>query len=380
MQICKTCIYDSTVSEISFDQDGVCNYCHQVKSLKKQYNTGSVVGKNNLNKIVNKIKIKGKNKKYDCIVGVSGGVDSSFMLHWAVSQGLRPIAVHYDNTWNSEIATMNIAKITKSLDVDLYTYVVNNKEMDNIYKAFFAACVPAIDIVTDLGFTEILYRVAKKFRIEYVLEGHSFIEEGISPVGYSYFDGKYIEDICKKHGVPKFETYPLMRFMTFMKWIIIYRIKKIRPYWYLDYSKEKAKSLLSKKYGWKYYGGHHLENRMTAFSHSYHNPIKFGMDQRNNMLSALVRNGSMDRKKAIESYSSGPEIDVNLKEYVLNRLNYSSKEFNKIINSKNMTWKDFKSYKNYFEKLKPLFYVLAKLDLVPMSFYLKYCFKIKDSK
>ena len=116
-------------------------------------------------------------------------------------------------------------KITKSLDVDLYTYVVNNKEMDNIYKAFFAACVPAIDIVTDLGFTEILYRVAKKFRIEYVLEGHSFIEEGISPVGYSYFDGKYIEDICKKHGVPKFETYPLMRFMTFMKWIIIYRIK-----------------------------------------------------------------------------------------------------------------------------------------------------------
>ena len=186
-----------------------------------------MVGKNNLNKIVNKIKIKGKNKKYDCIVGVSGGVDSSYMLHWAVSQGLRPIAVHYDNTWNSEIATMNIAKITKSLDVDLYTYVVNNKEMDNIYKAFFAACVPAIDIVTDLGFTEILYRVAKKFRIEYVLEGHSFIEEGISPVGYSYFDGKYIEDICKKHGVPKFETYPLMRFlfMTFMKWIIIYRKK-----------------------------------------------------------------------------------------------------------------------------------------------------------
>ena len=104
------------------------------------------------------------------------------------------------------------------------------------------------------------------------------------------------------------------------------------------------------------------------------------MDQRNNMLSALVRNGSMDRKKAIESYSSGPEIDVNLKEYVLNRLNYSSKEFNKIINSKNMTWKDFKSYKNYFEKLKPLFYVLAKFDLVPTSFYLKYCFKIKDSK
>lgn len=339
--------------------------------------TGRPEGEEALNKIVGQIKHEGKNKQYDCIVGVSGGTDSSYMLHWAVSKGLRPLAVHYDNTWNSEIATINIARITSALGIDLHTYVVNNVEMDNIYRAFLKAGVPAIDVVTDLAFTEVLYRAASECKVKYVLEGHSFMEEGVSPVGYSYFDGKYIEDVCSKNGVPRFETYPNMRFLDFMKWVMFKKIKKIRPYWYIHYSKKQAIAFLSEQYGWRYYGGHHLENRITAFSYSFHNPVKFGMDQRNNMLAALVRNGSLNREEALAIYRAGPNYDVELVSYVIKRLGFSPDQFDDILKSKNLDWTNFRSYKKLFERLRPLFYILAKANLVPMSFYLKYCFAIK---
>jgi N-acetyl sugar amidotransferase len=377
LTVCKRCIFDSSVPEITFDRDGVCSYCYQVDSLISQYKTGTPDGTREIERIVAEIKRNGRNKKYDCIVGVSGGVDSSYMLHWAVINGLRPLAVHYDNTWNSEIATMNIARVTKKLNVDLYTYVVNNREIDSIYRAFLAAGVPAIDVVTDLGFTEVLYRAAKTQGVRYVLEGHSFIEEGVSPVGYSYFDGKYIEDVCRKNGFCRFETYPLMRFSDFMKWTLIYRIKKIRPYWYINYSKKQAAELLGALYGWRSYGGHHLENRITAFSYSFHNPVKFGMDQRNNMLSALARNGALSHGEALDAYRKGPRYDSELVEYVIKRLDYSVEGFREVMQSENKTWADFKSNKKLFERLRFLFYAMAKANLVPMSFYLKYCLPMK---
>lgn len=379
-QVCTKCIFDTSIPEISFDANGVCRYCHQVDSLLNEYGTGQAAGEERLDQILNEIKVSGQNKKYDCIVGVSGGTDSSYMLHWSKKVGLRPLAVHYDNTWNSEIATMNIARVTKALDVDLYTHVVDNKEMDSIYRAFLKAGVPAIDIVTDLGFTQVLYKVAKKYGVKIILEGHTFVEEGVSPVGYSYFDGKYIEDVCKKNGVSKFNTYPIMNFFNFMKWTVFFRIKKYRPYWYMNYSKAAAIEELRSLYDWKYYGGHHLENRMTAFSYSFHNPQKFGMDQRNNMLCALVRNGSLKRSDALEIYNKGPQADKDLVEYTIKRLGFTQEEFDSIMSSENKTWEDFKSYKKLFERLRPVFYILAMANLVPMSFYLKYCFPIKVPK
>lgn len=379
-QICSRCIFDESTPEITFDEDGVCRYCHQVDKLLEEYGTGRKEGEERLAKIVQEIKASGKNKKYDCIVGVSGGTDSSYMLHWAKKVGLRPLAVHYDNTWNSEIATMNIARITNALDIDLYTHVVDNKEIDNIYRAFLKAAVPAIDVVTDLGFTQVLYKVARKYGVVSILEGHSFVEEGVSPVGNSYFDGKYIEDVCKEDGINKFATYPNMNFFDFMKWTIFFRIKKYRPYWYMDYSKAAAIDKLTALYGWKYYGGHHLENRITAFSHSFHNPQKFGMDQRNNSLCALVRNGSLARSDALEIYNEGPKFDNDLVEYTIKRLGFSQPEFESIMAAPNKTWEDFKSYKKLFEFFRPMFFLLATANLVPMSFYLKYCFPLKAEK
>ena len=200
IQICSQCIYDERVSAIEFDEDGVCNYCKQIDSLSGEYGTGQSKGEQELFRIFDKIKRSGKGKKYDCAIGVSGGTDSSYMLYLAKKHGLRPLAVHYDNTWNSAIATQNIRKVLTALKVDLYTHVIDNKESDDLFRSFFRAGVAEIEAPTDLALAETLYRAASKYGIKYILEGHSFMTEGITPVGRNYFDGRYVKSIHQKFG------------------------------------------------------------------------------------------------------------------------------------------------------------------------------------
>lgn len=377
IRICSRCIYDERVPAISFDSEGVCNYCRQVESLKKQYGTGLSEGEHRLSKMISEIRVQGRGKQYDCVIGVSGGTDSSYLVHWAVEKGLRPLAVHYDNTWNTSIATQNIRKILAGTGVDLYTHVVNNKEVDDIFRAFFLAGVAEIEASTDLGYAYTLRRVAAMHGIKTILEGHSFVAEGITPLGRNYFDGKYIQSIHQRFGTLPLRTYPLMTFSRFLKSAIVDRPKFLRPLWYMQYSKEAAKDLLQQRYSWQYYGGHHLENRMTAFYHGIYMPQKFGGDLRNNTLAARVRNGSLDRSTAWAEYNSPPNVERQLLEFFMKRLNFSSSEFERVMNEPPRHWSYYPTYKRRFEKLRPLFAVLAKLDLVPMSFYLKYCFPVK---
>lgn len=377
--ICSRCIYDNTLPSIHFDENRVCNYCHMVDKLVDEYQTGKPGGEVSIKKIVERIKLDGKGKQYDCIVGVSGGTDSSYMVYWALQQGLRPLAVHYDNTWNTAIATENIRKVLTKLNVDLYTHVINNKEADDIFKAFFEAGVPEIEASTDLALAETMYRAASKYKIKYILEGHSFVAEGISPLGKNYFDGKYIASIHKKFGKLPMKSYPLMTFWRFLKWTLFYRIKKIRPLWYIKYSKEEARTFLEKEFNWKYYGGHHLENRMTSFFHSIYCPQKFHVDYRNNSLSASVRSGMISREEAIkEYYEKPPFIEQDLLNYFKKRLGISDADYNTKMNEKPHYWQEFSTYKKRFEMLRPLFYLLMKAHLVPHSFYLKYCFPVKN--
>ena len=296
-KVCSKCIYDERVSNIYFDTKGVCNYCHQIDELKESYGTGEQKGIDLLEEIIIKIKKEGSKKKYDCIVGVSGGTDSSYLIYLTKKWGLRPLAVHFDNTWNTSIATIH--NILKALDIDLYTHVVNNKEMDDIIRSFILAGVAETEAPTDMGYAYLLRIVARKYSIRYILEGHSFTEEGITPIGRNYFDGKYIQSIHKKFGKRKLKTYPLMTFSRFMRSILLDRIKFIRPLWYINYSKKEAHDFLIKEFGWKYYGGHHLENRSAAFFHSIYLPSKFNSDFRNNTISCKVRNGEMMAGKNI---------------------------------------------------------------------------------
>ena len=376
IKICTKCIYDEKIVGINFDKNGVCNYCLQIESLFKDYKTGLTEGENKFNSIVNEIKDNGKNKKYDCIIGVSGGTDSSYLLHLAKKVwGLKPLAVHYDNTWNSAIATININKMLKQLDIDLYTHVVDNKEVDDIFKSFFLAGVPELEASTDLAYAYLLRIVSKKFNIKYILEGHSFVTEGISPLGLNYFDGKYIREIHKKFGKIKLKTYPLLTLTKFLKSIIFDRVKFIRPFWYINYSKETAQQFLKKNYNWKYYGGHHLENRMTAFYHQVYLPQKFNVDLRTLSLSALTRSGIMKRDDAINDLKKKRNIDNSLIKLFKKRLNLTDMEYNNVMNSKPNYWQSYPTYKNFFEFFGPIFYFFAKLNLLTMSFYLKYCKK-----
>lgn len=376
--VCARCIYDSTISGIHFDDEGVCSYCRQIESLEQLYHTGKPDGEELLNRIIMRLKQAGKSKKYDCIIGVSGGTDSSFLLLKAIEWGLRPLAVHYDNTWNSAVATENIRKVTSSLKIDLYTYVINNKESDDIFRSFFLSGVPEFDASTDLAFTQVLRMAAARYGVKYILEGHSFKAEGITPQKNNYFDGRYIKDIHHQYGKMSMKTYPLMTFYQFMKWLLFYRQQFIRPLWYIEYNKSKAREILKKETGWLYYGGHHLENNSSSFVHKIYHPEKFGMDNRNWSLAADVRSGILSREKALEIYNMPIEHDPELVAYVKKRLDFTDSEYEAIMNGRKRTFRTFKTYKKRFERLRPLFKILATANLVPMSFYLKYCFPLPE--
>lgn len=374
-RVCQKCIYDESVEGIRFDPDGICNYCKMVGDLQEEFGTGVEAGLRSFEKVVQTIKASASKKRYDVIVGVSGGTDSSYMLYLAVQYGLRPLAVHYDNTFNTAIASQNIYRVTAALGVDLYTHVVDNHQSVDVYKSFFRAGVPELASPDDIALAEVLYRVAFKHRIRYVFEGHSFIEEGVAPMGKSYVDGKYIMDVHRRFGSVRIPTFPNMPLWRFLFWTFFVRIKKIRPLWFLKYSKSEAKKFLQSEFGWQDYQGHHLENSMTAFHHSIYTPQKFDLDQRNNVLAAQVRSGQKLRLEALAEFLRGPSYDEGLFRYVLNRLSISRSEYSKKVSEAPKSFRDYATYKRHFELLEPLFKVLARKSLVPKSFYLKYCFR-----
>lgn len=374
MRVCARCIYDERVAGIAFDAEGICNYCDQVEELKDLYGTGSAKGVNKLEAVLQRVQHSGRGKKYDCIVGVSGGTDSSFLLHWCIEQGLRPLAVHYDNTWNGSIASSNIRLMVEALGVDLYTYVVDNEEADDIFRAFFLAGVAELEASTDLAYAYVLRKIARIEKVRFIFEGHSFVQEGVTPLGRNYFDGRYIREIHRLYGTCRMKSYPLMTLWRFLYSAIATRVEFVRPLWFIDYSKAKARDLLEEHYGWRDYGGHHLENRMAAFMHSVYLPQKFGIDFRNNTISARVRNGEIPRYQGLEEYATPVQVDAGLVDFFCQRLGFDQRHYSEILASPPKSWEEFPTYKKVFELLRPVFRVLADRELVTRSFYLKYCF------
>jgi len=376
---CSRCVYDEFTPNISFDAHGVCNYCYQHDQLSKQY-PGGDAGQRDFTAIVETIKQAGKNKPYDVIVGVSGGCDSSYLVTLAKDVGLRPLAVHFDNTWNSTTAVENISNVLDKLNVELWTYVVDNHEYDDLYLALLKAGVPDLEAPTDLGLASTLNMAASKFGVQYIFEGHSFRSEGLSPLGWLYMDAKYVYNIHREFGtLSKLKTYPYMWLTRQFKWMLYNRFKKIRPLWYLDYNKDEVKKRLTEQFGWKWYGGHHLENRMTAFYHTYFLPRRFGIDQRVNGFSALVRSGQMNRFEAIEQLESPPPCDLNLVEMIKKRWKLTDDAFVALMTLPHKRYTDYKTYKKTFERLRPLFYLMAKFELIPWSFYVKYTAKTENT-
>lgn len=373
--ICSRCIYDDTVPNISFDDEGVCNYCRQIDSLEAEYPTG-LEGAARLQKMVDDMKAAGRGKKYDAVIGVSGGCDSSYLVHQMKEvYGLRLLAAHFDNTWNSTIATENIHNVLDKLGVDLFTIVVDNKEYDDIYRSFFKAGVKDLETPTDIALATTLYRAAEKFGIKYMIEGHSFRTEGVAPLGWIYMDGKYIQSVHRQFGKGPMRTFPNLWLRDQLRWMLFGSIKKVRPLYFMDYDKEAAKKLLAEKYGWQWYGGHHLENRFTAFYHSHFLPTRWGIDFRIAGYSAYCRNGWMTREEALRLMDEPPHIEAGLVDFVKKRLGFSDEEFERLMTMPKKNYTDYVTYKKTFERMRPFFWLMYKMDLIPKSFYMKYTVK-----
>jgi N-acetyl sugar amidotransferase len=370
--ICVRCLYDDTIPLITFDEQGVCSYCRLHEQLDAQHPTGKE-GEGHLRKVAETISKEGRGKPFDCVVGVSGGCDSSYLL-WLVKEklGLRPLAVHFDNTWDSTIAVENIRRVLDRLGIELYTYVVDNEEYDDIYRSFLMAGVPDLEAPTDIGLATTLYKAAAVHGVKYIFEGHSFRTEGISPLGWLYMDARYIHSIHKAYGTVPMRTFPNLWLSSFLYWTGWRRIRKLRPLYYETYNKAHVKQFLASQFGWQWYGGHHLENRFTAFYHSYFLPRRFGIDTRLLGYCAQIRSGQMTREEGLTLLAAPHHLEPEIVELVKKRLRLSDARFEQLMSLPRRTYREFATYKQTFERLKWVFASMAAADLVPRSFYLKF--------
>jgi N-acetyl sugar amidotransferase len=371
-KVCSRCILDDRIPGIIFDENGVCQYCKIHDELKKIYPLNNK-GQENLNNLIKKVRRKGKRKKYDCIIGVSGGTDSTYTLYQLVKLGMRPLAIHFDNGWDSDIAVRNIKNACSKLNVDLYTYVVEWEEFKDLQISFLKASTPDAEIPTDVGIHSILVKTAAKEGVKYVFNGHSFRAEGLMPIGWTYMDGKYIDYVHKKFGSIKLKTFPNFKIIDILYYNIILGIKVIPIVNYFKYEKAKVKPFLEKELGWQDYGGHHHESVYTKFYQSYLLPRKFNIDKRIVDYSAMIREGVIDKETAIKELERNPHhVKNEIVDYTISKLGLTKEEFNNIMN---LPVKSFNDYPNYYKIIKFLkipINLFVKLGLIPKLLYLKY--------
>lgn len=338
VQTCTNCIMDTTDPEITFDVNGVCNHCNHFYNVLSKRWYPNETGDKFLAEMAEKMKQAGRGSDYDCILGLSGGVDSSYLAMKIVEMGLRPLAVHVDAGWNSELAVKNIESICKTLNIDLFTEVIDWEEMRELQVAFLRAGVPNQDIPQDHAFFAALYSYAVKNNIQYVISGSNFATEGILPRswGHDAMDSKHLLYINNKFGKKKLKKYPTVSF--FKRYFYFPRIRKmqvVRPLNFMEYSKEMAIKELEEKVGWRYYGGKHYESRFTKFFQAYWLPERFGFDKRKAHLSSLIVSGLMSREEAAEEMKKplyDPSQFAEDKEFFMKKLKLTNETFNELFN------------------------------------------------
>jgi N-acetyl sugar amidotransferase len=350
---------DTTIKVINFDKKGICNYCKDydyrvVTELYKEPERSK-----RLTFLIEKIKKEGQKKEYDCIIGVSGGVDSSYVAYLVKKLGLRPLAIHLDNGWNSELAVQNIQHLLKKLNIDLYTYVIDWNEFKDLQKAFIKSSIENLEIPTDHAITALLFKMADKYKLKYILNGSNLVTEGLyGNSGGSNLDYKLLKDIHKKFGTKKLKTYPSISIWNLAYKIIVKKIKYIPILNYIDYDKEKAIKFLEQEFRWRRYGGKHYESIFTRFFQGYILPNKYNYDKRKVHLSNLIMSKQISRSEAFNELSKDPYLNQELLkedfQFFLKKLNFTESEFEKIINDKSKEPSEFKSYEGIFKRLKPL--------------------------
>lgn len=349
-QMCSRCVMDTTDSAIIFDAKGVCDHCNTFDTkVKPNWHTGER-GEKELRQLVQTIKTSGRGRDFDCIIGMSGGIDSSYLTYIATELGLRPLVFHVDAGWNSQIAVNNIEKLIDKLGLDLYTEVINWQEIRDLQLAYFKSGVPHIDTPQDHAFFATMYKFAEEHNIKYILTGANFSTECIrNPIEWMYYqsDSIQLRDIHAKFGTRPLVTYPVTSILRHKIWLpYVLGIKIVRPLNMVEYDKVAAIQLLIEKFGWQPYPQKHFESRFTRFYEGYWLPKKFGFDTRKVQYSSLIVTGQMTRDEALEKLKTPALDDATVRqefEYVANKLEISMEELQSYMDAPNKTYRDYKS-------------------------------------
>ena len=355
-QICTNCVMDTSDSRIKFDENGVCDHCNDFQINVKPNWYPNEEGLKRLESTVSKIKEDGKNRDFDCLLGMSGGVDSSYLLHLAVKElGLRPLVFHVDGGWNSELAVNNIQVMIDKLGLDLYTEVINWEEMKDFQLAYFKSGVPHIDIPQDHAFIATLYNFADKHNIKYILNGGNISTECVrNPMEWLYYgtDMAQINDIRKKFGTVKMESYPfspILRHKFYLKYIR--KIQVVKPLDNLNYIKEDALKLLAEEYGWTPYPQKHFESRFTKFFEGFWLPERFGFDTRRVQFSSLILTGQLSRQESLEKLKKTAYNKETIKDefnYIAKKIGITSSELKQYLNMPKKFYWDYKNQERIF--------------------------------
>jgi N-acetyl sugar amidotransferase len=368
---CTRCMMNTSIDKlIKFNDQGLCNHCQRYDQLVRSRVVSDGQSSVELNKLVTKIKNAARGGRYDCIIGLSGGVDSTYVAYFAKELGLKPLAVHFDNGWNSELAVKNIENTLRLLDIDLHTYVVDWEEFKDLQRSFLFASTPDGEIPTDHGIYAALWRIAAKYRIKYIITGMNFASESMSIPNWSYghSDYFYIKNIAKRFG-----SYSLKTFPGFSIWYLFYvtfilRIQRVSILNYIQYNKDDAIKIIKDKLNWTPYGGKHHESIYTRFWQGVVLPEKFGIDKRYAHLSDLINSGQITKDEAINEIKN-PTYSLDLQKsdrsYVAKKLGFTSKEFEGVMM---LPVKNFNDYpNNYFiiNSLKKIVDFLRKKNAYP---------------
>lgn len=339
---------DTTAEEITFDQNRVCNFCRMFDTEIKPKWIPNNGGKDKLKEILNTVKEAGRNREHDCIIGLSGGTDSSYVTYLAKKEWkLRPLVFHVDAGWNTEVATKNIENLVKKLDIDLFTYVVDWEEMRDLQLAFLKSGVVSQDIPQDHVFCATLYKYISQYNIKYVLTGYNYATESVLPSSWAYnsFDRTHVRGIHKRFGTIKLKTYPTISLLQrYIYYPFVRGVKIIRPLNYIPYTKNEALKTLEEGVGWRDYGTKHGESVFTKFFQTCLLPKRFGYDKRKAHLSSLILSGQVTREEALKELQHQPceEREAEeLKIYVSKKLGISVKDMDNYSTLPKKTYRDF---------------------------------------
>ena len=357
-QMCTRCVMDTTDPEISFDDQGVCNHCHEFDEVTTKRWFPNEEGKQKLAETVANIKEAGRGQEYDCIIGLSGGVDSSYLAVMIKDYGLRPLVVHVDAGWNSELAVYNIEQVVKYCGFDLHTHVMDWDEIRDLQVSYLRAGIANQDVIQDHAFFASLYHFAVKSKIKYVISGGNIATEGVFPSAWhhSAMDAVNLHAIHKKFGQIKLKQYKTINvFQYYLYYPFIYKMKTVRPLNFMDYDKQHALDFLKQEVGYKEYGRKHGESVFTKFFQNHYLPVKFGYDKRRPHLSSMILSGQLSREGALAELDKLLYDDRELKDdlaYVAKKLHIPLEELNGYISSPGRDYSEFKNWDKIFQVLK----------------------------